>query len=616
MASGTIDLGLSNTSGSFIRGKIDWSSTSSTSSNTSNVTVKLYVKKGNSNMTLTIPTEGTWYYSLTVDGHTVNDAISKSVLEDWVLLRTYTVSNIAHSLTGQKSISISGQIIAPEGTSFKGHKVSKSNVNITLDAIPRPTKIISLTCTSSYVDGTLKTVYQPNSTNAYTRRVINVYGSGTWVRIHTKDLGQAQSVVAVEHTMKFDAKQLSDIYATVSSSNAIIRVGFQTFSDSGYTNQIGYEVLDITLLLPDSAAPTAELTITQVNSNAWLASKGIYVAGLSSAIVELSATAGDGATPTSTSITYNGTSYDATTPKTFILNKSGNIEFIGKITNSRNQTATDSKTITVLPYSPPAVTSIWTERGTYNSGWTANENGQDIRVVFKTTLALTDKDNVYNVTFKINGATKTPNQGATTGLGSGVEREVYFLGLSGDLSHALALTATDSTGSTGSATLTIPTAHVTIEFRYTGKGIAFGKASEEDAFECAWDAKFGGDVFIGGNRIGDFVVEQGASGIWIYRKWNSGIAECWGVSDAITQTTSTDWNIMTSNTSTPAVSYPFTFKNPPVVSPSVHIHDMNFWLVTMTAGTTTATPTYQIARGKSASTVTFKLGYYVFGQWK
>ena len=26
----------------------------------------------------------------------------------------------------------------------------------------------------------------------------------------------------------------------------------------------------------------------------------------------------------------------------------------------------------------------------------------------------------------------------------------------------------------------------------------------------------------------DYVVEQGISGIWTYRKWNSGIAECWG----------------------------------------------------------------------------------------
>lgn len=26
----------------------------------------------------------------------------------------------------------------------------------------------------------------------------------------------------------------------------------------------------------------------------------------------------------------------------------------------------------------------------------------------------------------------------------------------------------------------------------------------------------------------DYIVEQGVEGIWTYRKWNSGIAECWG----------------------------------------------------------------------------------------
>ena len=26
----------------------------------------------------------------------------------------------------------------------------------------------------------------------------------------------------------------------------------------------------------------------------------------------------------------------------------------------------------------------------------------------------------------------------------------------------------------------------------------------------------------------DYIVEQGTSGIWTYRKWNSGISECWG----------------------------------------------------------------------------------------
>lgn len=31
------------------------------------------------------------------------------------------------------------------------------------------------------------------------------------------------------------------------------------------------------------------------------------------------------------------------------------------------------------------------------------------------------------------------------------------------------------------------------------------------------------------NREADYVVEEGTKGIWTYRKWNSGIAECWGI---------------------------------------------------------------------------------------
>ena len=43
--------------------------------------------------------------------------------------------------------------------------------------------------------------------------------------------------------------------------------------------------------------------------------------------------------------------------------------------------------------------------------------------------------------------------------------------------------------------------------------------------------------------VADYVVEQGTSGIWTYRKWNSGIAECWTTSAR--NTTGTFWaNVM------------------------------------------------------------------------
>lgn len=37
-----------------------------------------------------------------------------------------------------------------------------------------------------------------------------------------------------------------------------------------------------------------------------------------------------------------------------------------------------------------------------------------------------------------------------------------------------------------------------------------------------------GNIYPQNTKMADFVTEQGTSGIWTYRKWNSGISECWG----------------------------------------------------------------------------------------
>ena len=46
----------------------------------------------------------------------------------------------------------------------------------------------------------------------------------------------------------------------------------------------------------------------------------------------------------------------------------------------------------------------------------------------------------------------------------------------------------------------------------------------------------GGDVSVGHSSAADYVVEEGTSGIWTYRKWNNGIAECWGRTEVASNT--------------------------------------------------------------------------------
>lgn len=48
-----------------------------------------------------------------------------------------------------------------------------------------------------------------------------------------------------------------------------------------------------------------------------------------------------------------------------------------------------------------------------------------------------------------------------------------------------------------------------------------------------WNTVYTNNLQINGSSMPDFVTEQGTSGIWSYRKWKSGIKECWGRPDAL-----------------------------------------------------------------------------------
>ena len=56
------------------------------------------------------------------------------------------------------------------------------------------------------------------------------------------------------------------------------------------------------------------------------------------------------------------------------------------------------------------------------------------------------------------------------------------------------------------------------------------------------------------SAVADYIIEQGTNGIWTYRKWNSGIAECWGIATGNTATND-DSSVPSSTT----VELPFLF---------------------------------------------------------
>lgn len=114
----------------------------------------------------------------------------------------------------------------------------------------------------------------------------------------------------------------------------------------------------------------------------------------------------------------------------------------------------------------------------------------------------------------------------------------------------------------------------------------------------------------------DYVVQTGKSGIWTYRLWNSGVAECWGRLLPTQYTINTAWGALyVKDNAILRQDYPFTFKELPVVSMSLYNTVGNCWAYTGTVGSTSQSPAYGLARGTSGS-VTVGVELTAIGKWK
>ena len=105
-----------------------------------------------------------------------------------------------------------------------------------------------------------------------------------------------------------------------------------------------------------------------------------------------------------------------------------------------------------------------------------------------------------------------------------------------------------------------PTSHASSATKY-GKGTssAYGHVKLSDSTTATTAAASGGTAAtpkavsaaleaaksyadsVAGGTAADYVVEQGTSGIWTYRKWSSGIVECWGAQSYSNISVSSAW---------------------------------------------------------------------------
>lgn len=116
----------------------------------------------------------------------------------------------------------------------------------------------------------------------------------------------------------------------------------------------------------------------------------------------------------------------------------------------------------------------------------------------------------------------------------------------------------------------------------------------------------------------DYVVEYGANGIWTFRKWFSGLAECWGTQTVITSIKEEieEIKLYCDNKTMKNIKYPFTFKGTPQETASVQSPSGIVWLAGRQQNSSKQSGAYSLVSFNKQSNATYKIAINVRGFWR
>lgn len=308
-----------------------------------------------------------------------------------------------------------------------------------------------------------------------------------------------------------------------------------TYSDAGIT-QVGTAMsAPFTVTLPENETTKPSITMTLTPVTPYAKFSSLYLQGISKVKATFSGKGRYGSTITAYSLQAEGKRYyepvGATSYTSDILTQSGEASIVGFVSDSRWFGNNTPEKINVIEYKTPYLT--------FRSGYrckgdgSADESGTYLYIRAKMNYTKINVDGIVNTCSikcryksELGGWSDYKDIGATVDDFVAIPSDIY---LDPAMAYTVELSITDDTGLGSSVTFDVPYAAIDFELRDGGKGVAFGRhAIRENTLECEWDARFNNKVSLGDNEIVDVVIKEGSEGIWYYRKWLSGRAECWG----------------------------------------------------------------------------------------
>lgn len=429
-------------------------------------------------------------YSVT---YTLPQSSTKTIVN-----KTFTVE---HTDSGEGSIAIRTWM----DTRISEGVVEKSAL-LDLPTIPRASSFDSLSCSTSYFNGTLTYKYTPKSASfyneikAYIKTSENKYAFLETIQLGRNDVTQQTKTLSLND-------HLTKIYNHLSNTtNGTLRLELRTYSSETYTSetQIGNMVSrDISLTIPTSIKPSFKSMsidpddVTKADNT--IATNTLIQGKNKIKISVYGSNAGTGSSIKSyTFDILSGSTIIATQTTTSAsitigpFSQTGDLKFRVTITDNRDRTINNSgsePTCKCNEYKPPYFTSFDAYRA--NSDGSANVNGTYLKCVYSPVYSSVNSTNSATVTAYYNGSSKNGASGSV------------LIDLNGNTTttYKVYLTIKDNYGgSSKTSTITVLGQARIFNITSDGMGVAVGKMSEKTGsdtnglFECAFDAKFYKDV--------------------------------------------------------------------------------------------------------------------------
>lgn len=509
--------------GGYLQGKIVYSFNQSISDNTSSVTCTVYVKKDSDNYTLTQTTNGTFKYTLSVNGNSVTGSKKLEILTSFLAIGSFTMI-IPHNNDGTKTFNINGNVTMTSNSSSKFYgKKSYVNTNIELTTIPRASIINSLSCSTSYFDGTLTYKYTPQSSNYYNRCNISLNLNNDFIAVKSINIG-TKSASQQTGEVTLSSSELSTIYNKLpSDTSGKLRFTFRTYSDSSYNTQIGEpSYQEKTLTIPTSVKPSiGTITLDPVNIiTADGDSRNILVKGKNKLNISVSGCAA-GTGSSIVSYTFSGQNISSTVSSTATsasatsntMSAPGTLTYTVTVKDRRNRTTSKTASIICQDYNTDELKFSSFTAYRCNSNGAEDNNGTYIKYDFKVNYPSVDNTNKGTVKIYYRKNTNTSWTAATNALTNSTTKsaEAIIKNSSGNSisnfdaasTYLVYAVLTDNYNqSVRSPTITIFGASRIFNIRQNGSGVAFGKMAEKDnTLESKWPLQVDDAIFFGKTGI-------------------------------------------------------------------------------------------------------------------